>query len=84
MKHHLRKTSNKFATPGRNGENCFTSALESSTRPESKMLSLQFFLRKGVVVGYVGLNQTLKDLQIAQASKPTESHIAICPRQKAL
>ena len=27
------------------------------------MLSLQSFPRKGVVLGYVGLNQNLKDLQ---------------------
>jgi hypothetical protein len=43
------------------------SALESETRSESKMLSLQSFLRKGVSLGYVGLNKNLKDLKRIRA-----------------
>ena len=33
--------------------------------PNAKILSLQFFLRKGVSSGYVGSNQNLKDLKDA-------------------
>jgi len=40
------------------------SALESSTRPESKN-ALQSFLRKGVSLGYVGSIKPLKDLKDA-------------------
>ena len=38
--------------------------------PKAKMLDLQSFLRKGVSLGYVGLNQNLKDLglRVCQAS----------------
>jgi hypothetical protein len=34
----------------------------SSQDPEAKMLSLQSSLRNGVLLGYVGRNQNLKDL----------------------
>ena len=34
------------------------------------MLSLQFFLRKGLSVGYVGLNYNLKDLSLNEYGKP--------------
>ena len=40
------------------------SALESLTRSESKMLSLQSFLREGVSLGYVGSIENLKDLKL--------------------
>ena len=35
------------------------------------MLSLQSFLRKGVSLGYVGLNQNLKDIKVFHAPLPS-------------
>ena len=42
--------------------------MESSTRSESKMLSLQSFLQKGVSLGYVGSILSRKDLKDLRVS----------------
>ena len=50
--------------------------LTEIARSESKMLSLQSFLRKDVSLGYVGRNYNLQDLKALQAFR---TDTGICP-----